>query len=202
MSLPQRMRKLQTKLLAIRLGSGALVLPKDIKRIHLRFAARLEGGHMGPRKFWHQELIRLKYHNPAVSMTVDKTAQAEDPATMSIHWTAASAPQSSSSPASGPNVVDSTTSTTHAADAPQTDRVSTIDMKHRTNAEILEELVKMTKAQAVEPTEAEQEELRELEAQRRRGAIESAKSLEVRAKVKREKDLLEQARGDMAANAA
>ena len=48
-SLSQRMRKLQTKLLSIRLGSGAFVLPKDIKRIHLRFAPKINGGHMGPR---------------------------------------------------------------------------------------------------------------------------------------------------------
>jgi large subunit ribosomal protein MRP49 len=48
-SLSQRMRKLQTKLLSIRLGSGAYVLPKDIKRIHLRFAPKINGGHMGPR---------------------------------------------------------------------------------------------------------------------------------------------------------
>lgn len=48
-SLSQRMRKLQTQLLAIRLGSGALVLPKDIKRIHMRFHIFENGGHMGPR---------------------------------------------------------------------------------------------------------------------------------------------------------
>lgn len=48
-SLAQRMRKLQTQLLAIRLGSGALVLPKDVKRIHMRFAQYKKGGHMGPR---------------------------------------------------------------------------------------------------------------------------------------------------------
>jgi hypothetical protein len=48
-SLAQRMRKLQTKLLSIRLGSGAFVLPKDIKKIHLRFAPKINGGHMGPR---------------------------------------------------------------------------------------------------------------------------------------------------------
>lgn len=48
-SLSQRLRKLQTKLLAIRLGSGALILPKEVKRIHMRFATRIEGGHMGPR---------------------------------------------------------------------------------------------------------------------------------------------------------
>lgn len=48
-SLSQRMRKLQTKLLAIRLGSGALVLPKEVKRLHMRFAPHINGGHMGPR---------------------------------------------------------------------------------------------------------------------------------------------------------
>ena len=48
-SLSQRMRKLQTQLLAIRLGSGALVLPKDVKRVHLRFHQFQKGGHMGPR---------------------------------------------------------------------------------------------------------------------------------------------------------
>lgn len=43
------MRKLQTKLLAIRLGPGAVVLPKEVKRIHMRFAPKINEGHMGPR---------------------------------------------------------------------------------------------------------------------------------------------------------
>ncbi|TKA83411.1 hypothetical protein B0A55_00343 [Friedmanniomyces simplex] len=192
------MRKLQTKLLAIRLGSGALVLPKDIKRIHMRFAPRIEGGHMGPRKFWHHELIRLKYHNPAVFMTIDRNARAEDPAVMSVHFTLPNPTPSSDSAASNPASLDSTTAT----DASLTERVSTIDMKHRTSSEILDELVRMTKAQAVEATAAEREELRLLEEQRVRSVRDSAKSAEVKARVKREKQLLEQARGDMAAQAA
>ena len=48
-SMQQRMRKLQTKLLAIRLGSGAFILPKDVKRLHMRFNQKIDGGHMGPR---------------------------------------------------------------------------------------------------------------------------------------------------------
>ncbi|KAK0257099.1 hypothetical protein LTR29_000530 [Friedmanniomyces endolithicus] len=196
-SLPHRMRKLQTRLLAIRLGSGAYILPKDINRIHMRFAPRIEGGHMGPRKFWHHELVRLKYHNPAVSMTTDRTARAEDPAVLSVHFASATPAQSSEdTTASNPATADSTTATTQP-----TERVSTIDMKHRTNAEILEELVRMTRAQAVEATEAEREELRALEEQRVKGAKDSAKSLEVRARVAREKQLLEQARGELAADA-
>ncbi|KAK0781443.1 hypothetical protein LTR91_007517 [Friedmanniomyces endolithicus] len=195
-SLPHRMRKLQTRLLAIRLGSGAYILPKDINRIHMRFAPRIEGGHMGPRKFWHHELVRLKYHNPAISMTTDRTARAEDPAVLSVHFTSPTPTQSPDETTSGPAFADST-----PAAAQPTERVSTIDMKHRTNAEILDELVRMTKAQAVEATEAEREELRSLEEQRVKGAKDSAKSLEVRARVAREKQLLEQARGELAADA-
>ncbi|KAK5711121.1 hypothetical protein LTR15_012606 [Elasticomyces elasticus] len=203
-SLPQRMRKLQTKLLAIRLGSGAYVLPKDIKRIHMRFAPRIEGGHMGPRKFWHHELVRLKYHNPAVTMTVDRTARPEDAAMMSVHYTSSNPTLSSDSSAAGPAPVASTSpsSTLIEADANTTEDVRTIDMKHRTNSEILDELVRMTKAKIVEATAEEVEELRALEEQRVRGAKDSAKSLEVRARLKREKDLLEQARGEMAGQAA
>lgn len=60
-SLPQRMRKLQNRLLAIRLGPGALILPKDVKRINLRFAPRINEGHMGPRYVCHFPLAVMPY---------------------------------------------------------------------------------------------------------------------------------------------
>lgn len=47
--IPQRMRKLHNRLLAIRTGPGAAVLPKDVQRIELQFARKIDGGHMGPR---------------------------------------------------------------------------------------------------------------------------------------------------------
>ncbi|TKA32952.1 hypothetical protein B0A50_01178 [Salinomyces thailandicus] len=198
-SLPQRMRKLQTRLLAIRLGSGALVLPKDVKRIHMRFARHIDGGHMGPRKFWRHELVRLKYHNPAVPMTIDRTAESTDAAIMSIHFAPSeSSPQTSDSATSSPAPVQSTTgSTTPSAHAP-TERVQTIDMKHRTDSEILQEVIRLTKAFPVEPTPEEQEEMRLLEEQRVRSTRDSKLSQEVRARQKREQELLEQARGDLA----
>ncbi|KAK4540687.1 hypothetical protein LTR36_009018 [Oleoguttula mirabilis] len=192
-SLPQRMRKLQTKLLAIRLGSGALVLPKDVTRIHMRFAQKIDGGHMGPRAFWRHELIRLKYHNPAVSMTIDRTATADDPAVMSVHFASADAPQSSDS--------TTQTSTPPSDAAPPTDRVQTIDMKHRTNLDILGELQKLTKAFAVEATAEEREEMQMLEDHRVKSARDSKLSQEVRARQKREKELLKQARGELAGDA-
>ncbi|EME89563.1 uncharacterized protein MYCFIDRAFT_49125 [Pseudocercospora fijiensis CIRAD86] len=175
-SLSQRMRKLQTRLLEIRIGSGALILPKEVKRINMRFAPRMNQGHMGPKKFWRHELVRLKYHNPSVSMTVDRTALQEDPAVMSIHF-------SNSSPSSS---------------EPPEERIETIDMKNYTSSEILDAVVRLTKAYPVEPTPKDLEEMRKLEEQRARSEKDSKLSQEVRARAKREKQLLGQARGEVA----
>lgn len=188
-SLPQRMRKMQTKLLAVRLGSGALVLPKDVTRLHLRFAPKIDGGHMGPRQFCRHELIRLKYHNPAVSMTVDRSAAQEDPAVLSVHFAPAEAAQSSESATSEPTPTP-------------TERVQTIDMKHRTNSDILEQLQMLTKGTPVEATAEDREEMQMLEEHRVKSARDSKLSQEVRARQKREKELLEQARGDVASQPA
>lgn len=48
-SISQRMRKVQTKLLEIRIGPGAMILPKEVKRIHMKFPTTILGGHMGPK---------------------------------------------------------------------------------------------------------------------------------------------------------
>ncbi|KAF7189833.1 hypothetical protein HII31_08940, partial [Pseudocercospora fuligena] len=181
-SLPQRMRKLQTRLSAMRIGSGALILPKEVKRINMRFAPRMNQGHMGPRKFWRHELIRLKYHNPSVSMTVDRTALQDDPAVMTIHF---SQPSSSSQPTS--------------ENPSSEERIETLNMKNYTSSEILDAVVRLTKAYPVEPTPEDLEEMQKLEEQRIRSARDSKLSQEVRARVKREQQLLEQARGDVAA---
>ena len=74
-------------------------------------------------------------------------------------------------------------------------------MKQRTNTEILNELVRVTNAFPIEPTPEEMEEIRTLEEQRVRSERDSKLSREVRARVKREKELLEQARGDVAGQA-
>ena len=75
-------------------------------------------------------------------------------------------------------------------------------MKHKSESQILDELIRMTGAIQLEPTEAEKDELRLLEEQRVRSERDSKAAAEKRAKVKREQQLLEQARGDIAAQAA
>lgn len=131
-------------------------------------------------------------------MTTDRTIAQDQPATMSIHYAPKDASQSSDSATSSPAPVDSTATSEPASDHAPTERVETIEMKHRSSAEILEEFVRRTNAFAVEATEQDKEDIRALENQRVRSTKDSALSQEVRAKVKREQELLEQARGDMA----
>jgi large subunit ribosomal protein MRP49 len=152
--------------------------------------------------FWRHELVRLKFHNPAIPMSIDRTALQTDPALLSIHYTNPDAVQSSSSATSAPAARDSTTKNSTPSEANSTERVETINMTHSNNTEILEAFVKLTKAYPVEPTAEEKEELASLEEQRVRSAAASKLSAEVRARQKREKELLEQARGDLAASQA
>ncbi|KAL1305212.1 hypothetical protein AAFC00_002130 [Neodothiora populina] len=200
-SLLQRTRKLQT-LLAIKLGPGAAILPKDISRIHMRFAQRNDGGHMGPRKFWRHELVRLKFHNPAIPMTIDRTCAPSDPAIMTIHYAPTDAIQTSSSPTSSPAPSSSTSGDTAASDYTPTTRSESILMTNKSSAEIWREVARVTRAVQVEATPEEKETLEKLQEQRLKSERDSALSREVREAKKREQDLLAQARGDMSAAAA
>lgn len=138
------------------------------------------------RKFWRHELVRLQYHNPSIAMQVERHTN-NDPkttdATMSISFAPA-------------------TSTTDSISPTPSERTETINMLNLTNSQILSELRRITNGSPVEATAEEQQELRLLEEQRLRGERDRRASLEVRARVKREKELLEQARGQLAAEGA
>jgi large subunit ribosomal protein MRP49 len=137
-------------------------------------------------------------------MTVDRVANqdTDTEAVMSVHFAPAdSTHQTSDSATSSPAPTDSTTSGTQPSDHDPTDRVETINMKNRTNSEILQDLVKLTKAYPIQPTEEEKEQLRSLEQQRIRSERDRKQVLEYRARVAREKQILEQGRNDLAAQA-
>lgn len=153
------------------------------------------------RKFWRHELVRLKYHNPAVPMTIDRTATATDPATMTIFFAPKDASKTSTSPTGSAAATSSTSGDKAPSDYTPAERVETIGMTMRTPEEILADLIKLTKATVVEPTQQELDDLRTLEEARVRGEKDSKLSLEVRQRKKREEALLAQARGDMASNA-
>ena len=113
------------------------------------------------RKFWHNELIRLKYHNPTVQMNVDRTAAAEDSATMSVHFAAGSRESSTASP---------TSSSPSGSSRRATEHVQSIEMKDRTSSEILRELVLITRARPYNPTDEDIEMEKSLEEDRIKAA--------------------------------
>jgi len=165
----------------------------------MRFAPNIHGGHYGSRKFWRHELVRLKYHNPAIPMTIDRNVPQEDPAIMTVHFTSADAQQSSGSPTSAPAPTGSTSGDKTTSDHASTTRTEQISMTDRQASEILADLLRITKAVVVEATPEERETLEELEEARIRSERDSALSLEVRARRKREEALLAQARGEIEA---
>jgi large subunit ribosomal protein MRP49 len=123
-------------LLWIRVGPGALTLPKEVQKISLEFNTKINGGHRGARKFWRDILPRIKYRNPALPITIMRHTDRTGPAKLHIF-----------------------TSTSSSPDTPST----TIDVKMLPESQILAELVAATKAEEIAPTEKEVEELREIE---------------------------------------
>ncbi|KAF2497470.1 hypothetical protein BU16DRAFT_314982 [Lophium mytilinum] len=180
-SILQRMRKLKTKLLAIRIGPGAVILPKDVKKINLEFAKHIEGGHRGARKFWRDILPRLKYRNPAIPMTVSRHETPTGPSVLTVTFT-------TPTPAAG----SSTDATPVKLEARPPLK---IDMRNRVESEILNELVKATGGTEVAPTEVELEEKRELEEEAEKSSRDRERSLVVRRERKREEEMLKAARG-------
>ncbi|KAG4431244.1 hypothetical protein IFR05_013266 [Cadophora sp. M221] len=134
------------------------------------FARDLEDGHYGPRKFWRNCLPRLKYHNPAIPMTVNRTNDQSGPALLTIHFTNPSGPAA--------------------------ERTEVINMKHRPESEILDQLLAITRAKVVKPTAEESRQIQDIEDQNARSERDYVMMAEVNAKRKREEAFLIQARGD------
>jgi len=175
-------------------------LPPEVTKIHMDFAYDIHDGHYGPRKFWRNCLPRLKYHNPAVSMTVNRTDNQTGPALMTVYFT---------SPGSAaiikPELYSTTEKQTSGRPVPEskagppTEKAEVINMKHRLDSEILEQLLKLTKAKVVRPTPEEQRQMQEMEEQNAKSERDAAMMAEVNAKRKREAEILTQARGEVEA---
>ena len=145
------------------------------------FAVRVDGGHFGPRKFWRLYLPRLKYHNPSVAMTVNRSTDQSGPATMTMFFS----PAPRAITALGSEEVQWSS---------RNERMETIDMKYKHSDYILQQFMKQTQAVEVKPSEEEEVLLRELGEQRtlsEQDRVRSRMDLEAR---KQEQRLLEQAR--------
>jgi len=153
------------------------------------------------RKFWRNCLPRLKYHNPAVPMTVNRTNNQEGPALMTIYFTTPEAAENTMTEIS--STTQSHTSTAPVAASqpgPLTERTEVINMKHRLDSEILDQLMSLTKARAVRATAEELRQIQEMEEQNARSERDALKMAEVNEKRKREEAILTQARGEIEAS--
>ncbi|VUC22083.1 unnamed protein product [Clonostachys rosea] len=181
-----------TQLIDLKCGPGAAILPPEVTRIHMDFAFKLNNGHMGPKKFWKEILPRIKYHNPAVPMIVNRHNNNDRPPVMTIYLRKPDA-----SPTSDPAPVqpasswaDLSKATPPAAD----ERVVTIDMKNKHSSAILEFFLAETRALTIAPTKEEIEEIQSLKVLKKESQISRARVLADRMAKKREEDMLKRAR--------
>ncbi|KAA8649779.1 hypothetical protein EYZ11_009077 [Aspergillus tanneri] len=193
----KRMRKLQS-LLNVRVGTGAAVFPTAssatkefpaITRLHLTYASKIYGGHQGARHFWRNCLPRLKYHNPAVPMTVKQTSDQEGPAALTIYF----AEQTSNAASLNP----STISDKHAPEPSSTEKTAVMDVKNLDYKEIWRKVKLMTGAQEIPATAEEEAELRKYEQMRQQADKDRARVAGIRQAKKDQERMLQEARGEV-----
>ncbi|KAG6360518.1 hypothetical protein INS49_011580 [Diaporthe citri] len=202
-----RMNKLKS-LVNVRNGPGAAKLPTNVTKIHLEFAHKWNDGHMGSRKFWRENLPRLKYHNPDVPMIVNRTHEQTGPATLSIYMSgdAPQQPAQIEGPTAPPpkravattdawrTIASSSTGTASAPPPAEGETVVTINMKNVRSAEILKQFLEKTGATEVEPSPEDQEEMARLLELQERAVYDKEVQKRYREKIQSEKRLLERAR--------
>lgn len=169
------------------------MLPDDVKEVHLHFAPKINNGHAGARKFWRNALPRIKYHNPAIPMTVTRTKDQTMPATLVLSFgrtTASSIVRDRSSlPAMTPSAP--------IQDQVRIDRKEVIDVTNLHDTEILARLTKSTNATVVLPTAEEVEQLQRLEVEKAKCRQDALVNTEYLGTQKGERAILDQVKGDV-----
>ena len=169
------------KLLDVRVGPGAAVLPPNIIKIQLDFAKKMNDGHMGPRKFWHVHMPRLKFHNPSVPMSVNRTMNPDSQATLAIFF-------------SQNHVEDPGLATDNfRRDSGAREHIESINMKNKQASEIFTEFLEVTKAVEVGATDAELHQLKEIEEHQAKSDRDRTRSNALMEARRREQQLLAQA---------
>ncbi|KAF2016970.1 hypothetical protein BU24DRAFT_420009 [Aaosphaeria arxii CBS 175.79] len=166
----------EVRLLWIRTGPGALILPKEVSKISLEFHEKIEGGHRGAKKFWRTMLPRIKYRNPSVPIQITRHKNPSGPATLNIF----TKPTPSSAAAAAP------TTPTHS-----------VDIKEMPELEVLAQLVSRTGAVEIQMTEEEKEQWREIEAFNKRSEADRKMVRERLEKEREDERILKLARGEI-----
>lgn len=118
---------------------------------------------------------------------------------MTVHFTDLTSAENAPPTISSITTQKSTAPVAESTSIAPIDRMVTINMKHRHESEILSQLLSLTKAVPVEPTQDELMQLAQLEEQRILSAKDAQRSQVVNEKRKRTEAMLAQARGEVAA---
>lgn len=146
------------------------------------------------RKFWRENLPRLKYHNPAVPIIINRHHENDTPPTMTIYMRSADRPAAAESPDSTTPLFSSHSDLAKAPQPAPGERAVRIDMKDKHSSEILHSFMTETSATPLQPTAEDISEMQALDALRQRGDIDRERVRQERAEKKREEDMLKRAR--------
>ncbi|CAG8971231.1 hypothetical protein HYALB_00001395 [Hymenoscyphus albidus] len=168
------------------MGDGAIILPPEVKKIRMEFAIARDEGHTGPRLFWRNELRRIKYYNPALEVSIARTENPQDPALMTVFFATTERLQ-----LPGPTPITPEAS----ASTPQTDltlttphRTEVFNIKNRGPSMILAQLLKLTNATPVEPTEEQLEQRESLKEYKAQSIKDHKRNIVRNARLKAEKE--------------
>lgn len=131
-------------------------------------------------------------------MTVEQTDDQQGPATLTIFF----APPTTSSTKPEPQATSTQSTSGHKSPSEHAafDRTHVVDVKHKTDSAILEELLRVTQGRVVEATAEEQQQLAELEEQRKMSEYDRREVKKVVDAQKKEQEVLRQARAGLQAS--
>ncbi|KAL4811151.1 CI-B8 domain-containing protein [Aspergillus unguis] len=194
----KRMRKLNTRILNVRVGTGAAILPTKatatteypaVTRLHLTYARKIYGGHQGARHFWRNCLTRLKYHNPSIPITVKQTDNQEGPASLTVYF--------AESLSKAATLNTAATKDEHAPAPSDGEHAAVVDIRNLTYTDIWNKMKNMTGAQEVHATEEETAALKKLEQMKQQSVKDQARVAGIRqAKLDHER-MLRAAKGEV-----
>lgn len=143
------------------------------------------------RKFWKEYLPRLKYHNPAIPMIVNRHGQGNSTPMMTIYLRKAGAVASTEAPAQASS---SRTGASKAQPPSDDERTVQIDMTDKNSAHLLDYFIAETGAVPLQPTKEEVAEMQGLEEMRKQAAVDRERVGQLLAEKKREEEMLKRAR--------
>ena len=128
-------------------------------------------------------------------MTVSRSKNQSGPALLTIHFASASE-ASDSKPLISSTTTSQTSTSPAEASTPSlaTERTEIVNMKRRTESQILARVMEITKAKEVHPTKEELRQVQELKEFRERAEADAKRQNAYLAKMKREKDIMDRAR--------